>query len=125
MNRESLKLAAVFGLILVMLAVSGCGESRSQFAGTYRSVNPVGEKNYIDLELEESGKGTWTVAGSTTEFTWVVNDRKIWIYLKTGAIIIITPSGGGEELSADMTGEWHPGCPPNSCVTFKRVGKGG
>jgi len=125
MNRESLKLAAVFGLILVMLAVSGCGESRSQFAGTYRSVNPVGEKNYIDLELEESGKGTWTVAGSTTEFTWVVNDRKICIYLKTGAIIIITPSGGGEELSADMTGEWHPGCPPNSCVTFKRVAKGG
>ena len=125
MNRESLRLAAVFGLILVMLAVSGCGESRSRFAGTYRSVNPVGEKNYIDLELEESGKGTWTVAGSTTEFTWVVNDRKIWIYLKTGAIIIITPSGGGEELSADMTGEWHPGCPPNSCVTFKRVTKGG
>jgi hypothetical protein len=125
MKRDSLKLAAVFGLILVGLAFSGCGESRSRFAGVYRSENPVGGKNYVDLDLEADGKGSWALAGNTTEFTWVVNERKIWVYLKTGAIIIITPSAGGEELSADMTGEWHPGCPPNSCVVFKRVSKGG
>lgn len=125
MNRDFLKLAAVFGLILVGLALWGCGESRSRFAGAYRSVTPIGEKNYIDLDLEENGKGTWTLAAKTTEFTWVVNDRKVWIYLKTGAIIILTPSEGGKELSADMTGEWHLGCPPNSCVIFKRVPEGG
>jgi hypothetical protein len=28
-------------------------------------------------------------------------------------------------LSADMTGDWHPGCPPGSCVNFKRVKNGG
>ena len=125
MNKDFLKLAAVLGLILVGLALAGCGESRSRFAGAYRSVNPIAEKNYIDLDLQENGKGTWTLAGKTTEFTWVVNDRKVWIYLKTGAIIIFTPSEGGKELSADMTGEWHPGCPPNSCVVFKRVSEGG
>ncbi len=125
MNKDSLKLAAVLGLILVGLALAGCGESRSRFAGAYRSVNPIAEKNYIDLDLQENGKGTWTLAGKTTEFTWVVNDHKIWIYLKTGAIIIFTPSEGGKELSADMTGEWHLGCPPNSCVAFKRVPEGG
>jgi hypothetical protein len=27
-------------------------------------------------------------------------------------------------LTADMTGDWHPGCPPGSCVTFKRVKNG-
>jgi hypothetical protein len=125
MNRDFLKLAAVLGLILVGLALSGCGESRSRFAGAYRSVNPIAEKNYVDLDLQENGKGTWTLAGKTTEFTWLVNDSKIWIYLKTGAIVILTPSDGGKELSADMTGEWHLGCPPNSCVDFKRVPEGG
>ena len=125
MNKNLLKLAAVIGLILVGLALSGCGESRSRFAGAYRSVNPIAEKNYIDLDLEENGKGTWTLAEKTTEFTWVMNHHKIWIYLKTGAIIVFTPSEGGKELSADMTGEWHPGCPPNSCVVFKRVSEGG
>ncbi|MGO9176589.1 MAG: hypothetical protein ACLQED_10700 [Desulfobaccales bacterium] len=125
MNRDFLKWAAVLGLVLVGLALSGCGESRSRFAGAYRSVNPVGEKNYSDLDLEESGKGTWTLAGKSTEFNWVVKDGRIWIYLKTGAIILFTPSEGGKELSADMTGEWHPGCSPNSCVVFKRVSAGG
>ncbi|MGD0828041.1 MAG: hypothetical protein ABSA09_08140 [Desulfobaccales bacterium] len=125
MNRDFLKLAAVLGLILVGLALSGCGEARSRFAGAYRSVNPIAGKNYIDLDLEENGKGTWTLAEKATEFTWVVKGGKIWIYFKTGAIIIITPSEGGKELSADMTGEWHPGCPPNSCVIFKRVSEGG
>ncbi len=125
MNKNFLKLAAVIGLILVGLAFAGCGESRSRFAGAYRSVDPIAEKNYIDLVLEENGKGTWTLAGKTTEFTWLVNGGKIQIYLKTGAIIIFTPSEGGKELSADMTGEWHLGCPPNSCVPFKRVSEGG
>lgn len=125
MNKDFLKLAAVLGLILVWLALSGCGESRSRYAGVYRSVNPIAEKNYSDLALEENGKGTWTLAGKTTEFNWVVKDRRIWVYLKTGAIIIFTPSEGGKELAADMTGEWHLGCPPNSCVVFKRVPEGG
>jgi len=125
MTKDFLKLAAVLGLILVGLALSGCGESRSRFAGAYRSVNPIAGKNYIDLDLEKNGKGTWTLAGKSTEFTWVVNHGKVWIYLKTGAIIISTPSEDGKELSADMTGEWHPGCPPNSCIVFKRVPEGG
>jgi len=125
MKKDLLKLAAVLGLVLVGLVIAGCGESRSPFAGTYKSVEPFGGKDYIDLSLLEDGKGTWALAGKTVEFTWVVNEGKIWIYTKTGAILIVTPSDGGKMLSADMTGEWHPGCPPNACVVFKRVQEGG
>jgi hypothetical protein len=125
MKKNFLKVAGALGLIMVWLIMGGCGESHSKFAGTYKSVEPFGGKDYITLDLQESGKGTWTLAGKTVEFTWVVNDGKIWIYTKPGAILIVTPSEGGQILSADMTGDWHPGCPPGSCVTFKRVKDGG
>jgi hypothetical protein len=125
MKKNFLKLAAVLGLIMVGMLLGGCGESRTPYAGTYKSAEPYGGKNYIDLNLQENGRGTWTLMGKTVEFTWVVNEGKIWIYTKTGAIIIVTPSEGGKMLSADMTGEWHPGCPPSACVVFIRVSQGG
>jgi len=125
MKKHLLKLAAVFGLILVGLILGGCGESRSPFAGTYKSIEPIAGNKFIELELKENGKGTWTLAGKSVEFTWVVNDGKIWIYTKSGAILIVTPSEGGKKLSADMTGDWRPGCPPNACVTFERIAEGG
>jgi hypothetical protein len=125
MKTNFLKLAVVLGLIMVGLILAGCGESRSRFAGTYRSVEPFAGKGNIALDLKEDGRGTWTLGDKTLEFTWVVNDGKIFIYTKTGAILIVTPSDDGKILSADMTGEWHPGCPPNACVVFRRVGEGG
>ena len=125
MNKNFLKVAGVLGLILVGLILGGCGESHSQFAGTYKSVTSVAGDKYVDLELLENGKGTWALAGKTVEFTWVVNDGKIFIYTKPGAIIVVTPIEGGKILSADMTGDWHPGCPPGSCLNFKRVKNGG
>lgn len=125
MKINFLKLAAVLALILFSLVLGGCGESRSPYAGTYRSIETFGGKNYVELDLKEDGKGTWTVAGKSTDFTWVVNDGKVWIYTRSGAILIVTPSEGGKVLSADMTGDWHPGCPPGSCVIFKRLQKGG
>jgi hypothetical protein len=121
MKRNFLKLTAVLGLILVGLVLGGCGESRAPFVGTYKSVQPFGGENYITLDLQENGKATWTLGAKSLEFTWVVNDGKIWIYTKTGAILIVTPSDGGKILSADMTADWHPGCPPRACVVFKRV----
>jgi len=125
MKKDYLKLAAVLGLIMVGLVMGGCGESRSPFAGTYKSLEPFAGNNFINLDLQEDGKGTWTLAGKTVEFTWVVNDGKVWIYTKPGAILIVTPSEGGKTLSADMSGDWHPGCPPGSCVIFTRVKEGG
>ncbi|PIU54286.1 MAG: hypothetical protein COS90_01600 [Deltaproteobacteria bacterium CG07_land_8_20_14_0_80_60_11] len=125
MKKDILKLGAVLGLIMVGLVLGGCGESRSQFAGTYKSMEPFAGKDYIDLDLQENGKGTWVLAGKTVEFTWVVNAGKIFIYTKPGAILVVTPTEGGKILSADMTGDWHPGCPPGSCVNFKRVKDGG
>jgi len=125
MKKDFLKLAAVLGLILACLILGGCGDSRSTFAGKYRSVNPFAGKNYIDLDLRDDGKGSWTLAGKAVEFTWMVNNDRIWIYTKTGAIIIVIPGEGGKMLSADMTADWHPGCPPDSCVVFRRVPEGG
>ncbi len=124
MKTEAMKLAVAWGLILVCLALGGCGESRAPFAGTYSSLETFG-KQHIELDLKDNGKGTWTLAGKSTEFNWTVNDGKIWIYTKPGAILIVTPSNDGKTLSADMTGDWHPGCPPGSCVEFKRVPEGG
>ncbi|MFZ5451929.1 MAG: hypothetical protein ACOZF2_08700 [Thermodesulfobacteriota bacterium] len=121
MKKDLVKLAAVIGLLVICLALAGCGESHSPFAGTYKSVEPYVGKNYLTLDLKESGKGTWNLEGKTVEFTWVVNSGRIWIYTKTGAIIIVTPGDGGKMLSADMSADWHPGCPPSSCVTFRRV----
>jgi len=125
MNKNFVRVIAILGLMMMGLVLGGCGESRSQFAGTYKSMQPFGGKDYIDLDLQENGKGTWALGGKTVEFTWVVNDGKIFIYTKPGAILVVTPSEGGKILSADMTGDWHPGCPPGSCVAFKRVTDGG
>ena len=125
MKKNILKLGAVLGLIMIGLVLGGCGESRSEFAGKFKSEKPFGGKDYIDLELQENGKGTWVLTGKSVEFTWVVNAGKIFIYTKQGAIIVVTPIEGGKVLSADMTGDWHPGCPPGSCLNFKRVKDGG
>ena len=70
MKRELLKLAAVLVLLLVGLGLGGCGESRSPFAGTYRSEETFAGNKYVDLDLKEDGKGTWALAGKTVEFTW-------------------------------------------------------
>jgi hypothetical protein len=125
MKRHVCKLAAVLALILVGLVLGGCGESRTPFVGTYKSVEPFGGENHITLDLQENGKATWTLGGKTLEFTWMVNDGKVFIYTKTGAIIIVTPSQDGKILAADMTADWHPGCPAGSCVVFKRLPSGG
>jgi hypothetical protein len=124
MKKNLLNMAAVLGLIMAGLVLTGCGESRSRFAGTYKSVEGYAGKGNITLTLMEDGRGTWALADKTVEFTWVINDGKIFIYTKTGAILIVTPSEGGKILSADMSGEWHAGCPPGACVTFTRVTEG-
>jgi outer membrane lipoprotein-sorting protein len=116
--------AAALGLILLWMALLGCGESRSPFAGTYRSVEPFAGQGHIELVLKENGEATWTHAGNTLKFKWRVDDKRIWIYTKEGGILIVTPSNGGKILSADMSGEWHPGCPPEKCITFQRVEPG-
>jgi len=125
MKRTFLNTAVVLGLFLSGLVLAGCGESRSQFAGTYRSEEAFVGNKHVDLELKDNGKGTWTLAGKSVEFTWVVHEGKVWLYLKSGGIIIGTPSEGGTKLALDMSADWHPGCPANLCVSFKRSAEGG
>jgi hypothetical protein len=125
MKRDALKIAAIIALVVAGLVLAGCGEPRSRFAATYTSVMPYAGQGNITLKLMEDGRGTWTLAGKTVEFTWVLNNDKIFLYTKPGAILIVTPSQGGKLLSADLTGEWHPGCPANACVEFRRVPEGG
>lgn len=125
MKKDIFKFAKVLVLIIIGLVMVGCGESRLKYSGTYKSVEPFAGKGNITLVLNEDGRGTWALGDKTVEFTWVVNDGKIWIYTKTGAILIVTPGNDGKILSADMSGEWHPGCPPGACVVFMRQGEGG
>ncbi|MDI6853454.1 MAG: hypothetical protein QME75_07625 [Deltaproteobacteria bacterium] len=120
-----LKLTATLGLLLFGLVLAGCGESRAPFAGTYQSMEPYAGKGHIELVLKDNGEGTWTLEGKSTKFKWRVNDGRIWLYTKEGGIIIIIPSEEGKKLSADMTGEWHSGCPPDKCLNFIRTKTGG
>jgi len=110
-----------------LLLGGGCGESRVPFAGTYKSSEPFAGKGHIELVLRSNGEASWTLAedGTALKFKWRVEEGRIWLYTKEGGIIIVTPTAGGKHLSADMTGEWHPGCPMDKCITFDRVKEGG
>jgi hypothetical protein len=114
--------AVALGLILTFL-LGGCGGSRLAYVGTYRSVEPFAGKDHVTLVLKQGGECTWTLGeeGNTLEFKWRISDGRIWVYTKEGGIIIITPSEGGKVLSADMSGEWHPRCPPDKCLAFTRI----
>jgi hypothetical protein len=121
MKTGCLKMGSALALALVWLVLLGCGDSRGPFAGTYHSVEPFADHGHIELVLKENGEATWTVGGKSIKLKWRVDDNRIWMYTKEGAIIIATASEAGKMLSADITGEWHPGCPPDKCVNFQRV----
>ncbi|MBM4293700.1 MAG: hypothetical protein FJ126_02190 [Deltaproteobacteria bacterium] len=124
MKKSLLLFGAVFILAVACLGLGGCGESRSAYAGNYQSMEPFAGKGHVDLELKENGEASWTHLGKTLKLKWRVAEGKIWLYTKEGGLLIVTPSEGGKILSADTTGEWHPGCPPEQCVLFKRVEAG-
>jgi len=111
------------GLALGWLLLWGCGESRLPFAGTYRSLEPFADSGYIDLVLKENGECTWSLPqeGKTLKLKWRVQDGRLWFYTKEGGLMIATPGDGGRYLSVDITGDWHPGCPPNKCLNFRKV----
>lgn len=118
---------AALGLVLACLSLGGCGDSREPYAGTYRSLEPFAGKGHIELVLKENGEATWKLAGEdkTIKFKWKVDNNRLWLYTKEGAIIHVTPSEGGKKLSVDMTGEWNPSCPASQCIFFERVVGGG
>ncbi len=127
MKTNSLKRAFALGLTLGWLLVWGCGESRLPFAGTYRSLAPFADSGYIDLHLKENGEATWSLAqeGKSFKLKWRVADGRLWFYTKEGGLMIATPGEGGQYLAVDLTGDWHPGCPPQQCINFKKVQTGG
>lgn len=123
MIKLSLKLIVALSLVLSWFVLGGCGESRTPFVGTYRSDKPYAGKGHIELVLQENGEGTWTLGegGTSIKFKWRAKEGRIWIYTKEGGILIVTVTEGGTKLSADMSGEWHPGCPIEQCIAFSRV----
>lgn len=125
MKHRFLKWAPVLAWAGLFLAVWGCGESRSQYAGTYRSEQPYAGKGHIDLVLKENGEVTWTLDHNTQKLKWKVHEGQLWLYTREGAIMIATPSEGGKKLSVDLSGEWNPSCPVDRCLIFDRLGGGG
>ena len=123
MNRRFLKRLSALGLLVTCaIILGGCGESRTPYVGTYKSDQPVTDKGHIELVLRDNGEAEWSwgEAGKTTKFKWRVQDTRVWLYTTTGAIIIATPSDDKKQLSVDMTGEWHEGCPTDKCIIFTR-----
>jgi hypothetical protein len=102
--------------------LAACGESRAPFVGTYKSDETIADKGHITLVLRDNGEADWTwgEGGNSIKFKWRVQDQRVWLYTREGAIIIATPSGN-QHLSVDMTGEWHEGCPTEKCITFTRL----
>jgi hypothetical protein len=90
--------------------------------GTYKSDQTVSEKGHIELVLRDNGEAdwSWVDANRTSKFKWRVQDGRVWLYTKEGAILIATPTEGGKYLSVDISGEWHEGCPVEKCITFSR-----
>jgi hypothetical protein len=127
MKKGLMTAAATLGMVLCCLFLMGCGESRQPFAGTYRSVEPFAGKGHIELDLKDNGEATWKLAqeGTIIKFKWRTEAGRIWLYTKEGGIINATPSEGGRKLTMDMTGQWHPSCPKDYCITFERVKGGG
>jgi hypothetical protein len=109
------------GLILFLGGVClwGC-QTRDPFAGKFQSVE---QKPEITLDLKANGEGVWTSGDVRVPFRWEVKQEKIWIHAKGGGVLIGTLAG--QDLSIDISGDLHPGCPPQSCVLFKRLPEGG
>jgi hypothetical protein len=123
MNRKFLKSISGIGLLIVCaLILSSCGESRTPYVGTYKSDEPIADKGQIEIVLRDNGEAEWSwgAEGKPTKFKWRVQDNRVWLYTATGAIIIATPSDDKKQLSVDMTGEWHEGCPTDKCIIFTR-----
>jgi hypothetical protein len=125
MNRSYRKWIPILGLLIACsLILGGCGESRTPFVGTYKSDQPVSGKGHIELVLRDNGEAdwTWVDANRSSKFKWRVQDSRVWLYTKEGAILIATPADGAKHLSVDISGEWHEeGCPMERCINFTRL----
>lgn len=126
MRSTSLKLAALLGLSLIWLASLSCGDTRSPYAGTYRSEKPFAGKGHIELVLKDNGECTWKLEqdDKTLKLKWKVDGDRLWLYTREGGLIIATFTEGGKRLTLDMTGDWNPSCPVDQCLTFQKVSGG-
>ena len=111
------------GLVLIWLLASlalwGC-KAREPYAGKYQSLN---QEPPITLDLKANGEGIWSMGDQQVGFRWEVKQDRIWIHAKGGGVMIGTLAG--DQLSLDISGDLHPGCPPERCVFFKRLPEGG
>jgi hypothetical protein len=112
-------IAAIFAMLILALGLAGC-KDRTPHAGKYVSEGMTPE---VTLELKATGEGVWSAGNQRVVFRWEVKQDKIWIHAKGGGVMIATPIG--DTLSLDTSGDLHPGCPPDSCVLFKRQPEGG
>ena len=126
MRLNSLKWTAILGLSVFCLALVGCAETRSPYAGTYRSEKTFAGKGHIELVLKENGECTWKLEkdDKTLKLKWRPEGDRVWLYTREGALMIATFTEGGKKLSLDLTGDWNPSCPVDQCLTFLKVSGG-
>jgi hypothetical protein len=122
-----MKWVIIFALLIGWLGPWGCGDSRIQFAGNYRSEGPYADKGHVNLNLKENGEAIWKLDKEMREFKfkWKVEGDRLFLYTPEGAVLVVTPTEGGKKLTADMTGNWNPSCPVNQCIIFDKVSGAG
>lgn len=113
----------ILAFLLLPALMTGCQDSRTPFVGTYRTEATYAGKGQIELILKDNGEATWSLeqTGQVHKVKWRVSEGRILLYTKEGGVLVLIPSADKRSLAADMTGEWHPGCPPEHCITFVRV----
>lgn len=121
MKRKGLYWAAMLALLGCAAFLGGC-QSRQPYAGKYQSLNHPEGQSPIVLELKATGEGIWSAGDQRIPFRWEFKQEKIWLHTQGGGVLIATPMG--DELSVDMSGDLHPGCPPTRCLNFKRLPEG-
>jgi len=88
-----------FGLLLlvVLIFLTFACDSKSEFAGTYRTEEIKGA-TISELELDDNGEGYWRVGNNEESFSWYRKGNEIRLNTRKGGIIVAKIRGNTLEI---------------------------
>ncbi len=93
----------LIALLLLSPAVGPAGCSRDDgAAGVYEA--SLGDGKNVELTLEKSGKGSWTVGADTIVFRWSRENGTVLLHTRAGGVVAAEPAPGGGGLLMDLPG---------------------
>ena len=84
-------------LLLVLIFLTFACDSRSEFAGIYRTEEIMGA-TISELELNEEGEGYWRVGNNEESFSWYRKGNEIRLNTRKGGIIVAKIKGNTLEI---------------------------